>query len=888
MAVPGRSVVDRLISRLPPGPSSGRVLLLDTMLTVCTILLVWIAIGSSLYAQYDFLLEDAEHATVSLSRVHAESVTRMISEIDHTILFLRNSYARDPAHFDIAEWERRTRAHDDLTVQISIIDRHGRLLMSDLDPSPAPIDLSDREHFRVFANQTGDELFISKPLMGRRSGQWTIQFARRIVDQDGSFGGVVVISVNPMGFADSYHALDVDHGTAQLIGLDGVVRAQAPDSAVGPGKDLTGSKLMLLAATQRQGTFWNNGAHDNRLVTSFRRVGNYPLIVSFSVNRADALAPLWGKLPALLAIGLFSTILIAGAGAIILRGRLSLIKSRNVLFLSQEILHTTLDNISQGIMMVDAKRNVPLMNRRVVDLLGLPERMLQTQPTFDDIINWQLSSGEFDGTDDASASLKKLVIAGGVKMPAIYERTRTNGQVLEIRTHPLSNGGVVRTYTDITERKKSEAHIAYLAHHDGLSGLPNRRLFNSRLADAVNTLKRGGDAFAVLCLDLDRFKPVNDTYGHAVGDRLLIQVADRLRGAVREGDVLARIGGDEFVILQRLANQPHAALVLADRLVMLLRQPYDIDGHKIMIGVSAGIALCPSHGTSPDQLQKHADKALYEAKAIGRNAYRLFNPEKDADPGEGQSLERDFRDALGTGQLQLRYQPIFTGSTGALTRFEALARWTHPIYGDVAPDDFIPLAERNGTIVELGRWALKTAAAEAARWPGNVRLAVNLSALAFNQAGLPDMVAEILAETGLPPERLDLELTETVFQEDKSRMLANMRALKAQGVHLALNDFGTKHANLGYLESFPFDSLKIAKSIIRPLGHVSSAAVIVEAALLLAHRLNLTVVAEGVEEPAQLEWLKLSGCDEVQGFLLGSPVTAAEVTEMLQIAAGAG
>ena len=435
---------------------------------------------------------------------------------------------------------------------------------------------------------------------------------------------------------------------------------------------------------------------------------------------------------------------------------------------------------------------------------------------------------------------------------------------------------------DLRERRAAEAKITHLAYHDGLTGLANRLLLHDRLDHALAQAARVGEVMAVLCLDLDRFKAVNDTLGHAAGDVLLRKVADRLRECVRASDTIARIGGDEFVVVQVNAHQPNGAVTLADRIIEHICAPYDLEGQRASIGTSVGISFYPQDGATAGELMKHADVALYRAKSSGRGRFCAYEPGMDQALREREALERDLREAVGTAQLEMHYQPLVScGQDEAITGFEALMRWTHPARGAVPPGEFIPLAESCGLIVALGRWALETACREAAGWPGGLRVAVNLSPAQFRADDVPLMVADVLARTGLAADRLELEVTEGLFLRDTAHVLGFLTRLKELGVRLALDDFGTGYSSLGYLRRFPFDRLKIDRSFVKALADDHGARAIVQAILAMSRSLNLDVTAEGVETPQQLALLQEQSCGTVQGFLLGRPMRAAVVPGFL-------
>jgi diguanylate cyclase (GGDEF)-like protein len=424
------------------------------------------------------------------------------------------------------------------------------------------------------------------------------------------------------------------------------------------------------------------------------------------------------------------------------------------------------------------------------------------------------------------------------------------------------------------ESKRAQAQIRYLAHHDGLTGLPNRILLNERIAHALEAARRSGAGIAVLCVDLDRFKFVNDLLGHDGGDRLLIEAAERLRGNVRGSDTVARLGGDEFAVVQTLKHNPRTeAENLAKRIVRHFAMPFEVQGNQIECGASIGVAIYPDDGSTGAVLLKNADTALYRAKQDGRGRYCLFEPEMDLRMQQRRALEQDLRHAIERGEMQLHYQPLFDCSSGQLDGFEALLRWTHPKHGPIPPDKFIPLAEECGLISSIGTWVLKTACAEAVSWQQALRVAVNMSPAQFRQGDLPAIVAEILGSTGLSPHRLELEVTEGLLISDSEGALKILQALKDLGVRISLDDFGTGYSSLSYLLRFPFDKLKIDKSFVQALGTDTGATSIVAAILALGQSLNLSITAEGVETEQQLRMLQEQCCDQVQGFLLGKPIT---------------
>ena len=535
-------------------------------------------------------------------------------------------------------------------------------------------------------------------------------------------------------------------------------------------------------------------------------------------------------------------------------------------------MSSMLDHMDQGVMLISRDRIVEVCNRRAAQLLQLPPAMMASCPSLDDVLAYQWREGMFEHTTN---DVRLFIRKGGTSdMPVRYERQTTDGRIIEVLSAPLEGGGLVRTIMDITERKAAERSLAFAAQHDDLTQLANRSAIRDRLEQALIDAAGQSIEIAVLYLDLDRFKLINDTRGHAVGDALLAQVGQRLRTTVRSDDLVGRIGGDEFAVL--LLNTSGDAVVtsIANDLLHRVADPYLIDGEASVIGVSIGVALFPEHGSTADALLRNADSALYRAKHAGRGVVRFFESADDEEDRTRLQLESDLRGALERHQFELAYQPIVDCRTGEPAAFEALIRWRHPDRGLVPPSEFIPLAEETGLIGPIGLWVMETACREAAGWTVPARISINLSPAQFRQPDLEQQIAAVLERTGLPPNRLDLEVTEGVLLARTESVRRAMQALKQRGIRLVLDDFGTAHSSFSYLLSFPFAQIKIDKSFVWALGTDTSARAIVEAVLGMARAMRLDVVAEGVETAEQFEWVRRLGCGYVQGYLLGRPAPA--------------
>lgn len=468
-----------------------------------------------------------------------------------------------------------------------------------------------------------------------------------------------------------------------------------------------------------------------------------------------------------------------------------------------------------------------------------------------------------------------------------WRHMKKDGSLIEVQIYTRSveyNGRPARlsAYVDVTERRKIEARISHMAHHDALTGLPNRVLLLEELGKTLQQCVRRGLVAAIHYIDLDFFKDVNDSLGHPVGDRLLVQVAERLRSAVREADVVARLGGDEFCVLQLDLGDVGEAGVLAERIIETVSAPYDLDGHELVIGASVGIAIVPSDGNTADILLKNVDMAMYRAKEDGRGVSRHFQAEMDVRVKERRELEMDLRTALLRGELALHYQPVVSVETGLVSAFEALLRWQHPQRGMVPPDVFISVAEQIGLIVPIGDWVLRTACKEAASWPESIRVAVNISAVQFKSGKIAATVMSALAETGLYPTRLELEITESVLLKDSENTLIVLRQLRTLGIRISMDDFGTGYSSLSYLQSFPFDRIKIDRSFVKGISGSPGDGAIVKAVAGLGISLGMSTTAEGVETQEQLARVVADGCTEIQGYFFGRPVPADQVVASLE------
>ena len=537
---------------------------------------------------------------------------------------------------------------------------------------------------------------------------------------------------------------------------------------------------------------------------------------------------------------------------------------------------TALDNMAQGLCMFDGAQRLTVWNDRYVELLGMPAHLLKVGTPLREILTDRVARDMRRTIDDPSVKLRVTELLMLAPDASRVDQL-SDGRFVMLTRQPMAGGGWVTLIEDITERRRAEAEIVHLARHDVLTGLANRAEFNARLEEASRRLIRNGGSVTVMMIDLDRFKAVNDTLGHLAGDQLLSEVARRLQASVRDIDVLARLGGDEFAIIQEGgADQREGAVALALRIIGAISVPFDLNGHQVEVGTSIGIAMAPEDGVEPDELLKRADLALYSVKSSGRNDFCLFRNEMLEIVNPQQSAERELREAIAQGQFELHYQPVVDVKTRELRGVESLVRWRHPDKGMIAPDHFIPLAESTGLIVPLGEWILNQACADAANWPAHVKVAVNISAIQFKKGNLFEVILGVLVKTGLQPERLELEITETSLLENQDAHLTTIRQLKNLGLSIALDDFGTGFSSINYLTIFPFDKIKIDKSFTKGILSRADCKAVVASTLALAQGLGIITTVEGVETEEQFDYMRNAGVELAQGYLFGRPVPIAE------------
>jgi diguanylate cyclase (GGDEF)-like protein/PAS domain S-box-containing protein len=704
--------------------------------------------------------------------------------------------------------------------------------------------------------------------------------ARKITGPNGEFLGAIGRGIESANFEKFFATVALGAGaTIAMHHTDGTLLARYPHLPQLIGKNFhTGPdaqrRVFEQARTTSRLTSPLDGEH--RLISS-RALTNFPILIVASTTISAALSDWREQIAILIAVTALAVLAIAALLFLVVRKLSQQHRaSKRRLSLEKQRLDTAVNNMTQGLLLFDADQHLVICNKRYLEMYGLSADVVKPGCSFRDVIAHRKDTDSFVGDIDGYID---GVLADVTRRNAMIISTQ-DGRSIQIVNEPVADGGWLATHEDITERRRAEQRITHLAHYDALTDLPNRALFHERLKRELSEATPDRQV-AVLYIDIDEFKSVNDSLGHMIGDALLKSVAVSLAGCVRKSDFVARLGGDEFAILQTGITETDDVMMLVGRIFEAIRSPYQCLGHQVTTDASIGIAMAPRDGSDIDRILKNADLAMYAAKASGRRTYRFFETDMEAEVRARRSLEIDLRRALIDGGFEVHYQPCVSLQTDAITGCEALVRWRHPQRGMISPAEFIPLAEDTGLINQLGEWVLNTACKEAASWPGNIRLAVNVSPIQFKSGTLALKVMAALAESGLAASRLELEITEAVLIRDDEAALAVLHDLRAIGVRIALDDFGTGYSSLSYLQRFPFDKIKIDRCFITDIAKPEGSSCIVQAVVNIAADRHMTTTAEGVETAEQRDLLRQLGCSEMQGYLFSPPKPAADIRPML-------
>ncbi|WP_453961046.1 bifunctional diguanylate cyclase/phosphodiesterase [Bradyrhizobium japonicum] len=767
---------------------------------------------------------------------------------------------------------------------VNIIDAEGNLINSST-AWPAPkVNVADRAYFRTFKYDPYSPNVLIEPVHSRVSGAWTILIVRKIVGPNGEFMGVVGRGIEPANFEKFFASVVLGEGaTISMLHRDGTLLARYPHSGELMGRNFkTGpfEHQRIFGLDHFAGRFMSPVDGEDRLISS-RALPHFPILMMATTTRAAALTDWREQIGILISVAGASALAIAGVLIAIVRKLLEQHRaSRERLTLEKQRLDRAVNNMTQGLF--DAERRLVICNQRYIEMYGLSAEVVKPGSSFHDIIAHRKATGSFSG--DIGDYVVRVLRDIHVRNSMVIDTS--DGRSIHILNEPLADGGWVATHEDVTERRRIEERITHLAHYDALTDLPNRTMFHEHLRAELAAIA-GGEEIAVHYIDIDEFKGVNDALGHLVGDELLKSIATSLSRCAGPQDFVARLGGDEFAIVQSAVTSLEQVDELVARVFQAIRAPFDCMGHHLTTDASIGIALAPRHGTALDQILKNADMAMYAAKAAGRRTYHFFEPEMDAKVRERRQLEIDLRHAIAQGGLEggleVYYQPCLALKDDRITGCEALVRWRHPERGMVSPAEFIPIAEDTGLINEIGEWVLATACRDAATWPDDIRLAVNVSPVQFKSGTLALKIMAALAASNLPASRLELEITEAVLIRDDDTALAILHQLRAIGVRIALDDFGTGYSSLSYLHRFPFDKIKIDRCFVSDIAGPDGSASIVQAVVNLAAARRMTTTAEGVETEEQQRLLRALGCSEMQGYLFSAAKPADKVLELFAL-----
>jgi diguanylate cyclase (GGDEF)-like protein len=763
---------------------------------------------------------------------------------------------------------------------LNLFNVRGMLINSSEMWPVADVSISDRRYFREFTSGRPTPDVIVEPAVSRVTRIWTTIFARRIIGRHGKLIGFATRGVEPSHFQNFVASLALNSDTTiSMVHRDGTIIARYPHDDGLIGKNVINSlafRKALALGGNASGRFAHTVQGEER-VGSIRSLTNFPILIVATTKTSAALADWRAQTKLQFFAALLAVVVVIATIFLIVRQlKRQHEAAQRLLSEKSQHLDTAINNMTQGLLLFDASGRLVICNQRYIDMFGISPDVAKPGCHLRDLILHRQQLGSFVGDVDAYCAKfldpeKDLVNDTLISTP--------DGRMIRLIFKRSPDGGWATTLEDVTERRHVEAKIEHLAHYDALTNLPNRTLFQ-RHAESLLSQPAGAQS-AILYIDIDEFKRINDTLGHLIGDEFLKVVSERLRQSVGPDDFVARLGGDEFAIVQNgIASDAEVEALIA-RIYQALRTPFDCHGHSLSSDASIGIAIAPRHGADLFGLLKSADLAMYAAKAAGRRTHRFFEPSMETQANSRRELEGDLRSAIAEGGFEIHYQPLVDLRSDEIAGCEALLRWRHPVRGMVSPAEFVPVAEETGLIEEIGQWVLRTACAEAAAWPAHIRVAVNVSPVQFKSPTLSLKVAAALAETGLDPRRLELEITEAVLIADDDAALVALNQLRGLGVHIALDDFGTGYSSLSYLQRFPFDKIKIDRSFVKELMRGTGSSSIIKAVVSIAADRNMITTAEGVETEEQRETVQSLGCTQMQGYLFSAARPAHEIREML-------
>ena len=809
------NIVEVFAADSPALRNIGTGIVLFGMVLLC---FIWIGLYYKIGSERQMELDNAAKETSNFARTFEEHTLRTIKSVDQTALFLKYLYEKEGQAIDIPQNIHEGRLANQPVVLMGVIDENGDLIASSQVPFVSS-NIKDREHFQVHKEIDTGQLFISKPVLGRSSGKWSIQMSRRINKTDGSFGGVVVVAVDPFYFAEFYKQVDLGKNSSiTLIGRDGIVRARRSEGNTGAGQSLNNSMLMVKLSISDTGYYTAKSPIDGiSRIYSFRALADYPLIVLVGVDEKVV----WKNLNQRIAL----YYLVAGMATVVI---LSFI----------------------------------------IVLLGVTAQQKCAERT--------LKQARNDLESKVQLRTQELFVAN--------QELITMNEELQGTNQELEEEIAERMKVEETLQQKTE-DIRHMAYSDALTGLPNRAHLNERLDAEIGKARRGEALGCILFFDIDNLKTINDIFGHTRGDALIIKAGLCIVAEAGNDAFVARIGGDEFIVILPGQSEQEQIALIADRMISALSREYESCGDRFHMSASAGIAVYPTDGNSAEEILRNADNAMYAAKGDGKNCWRFYKTAMHKEAYEKMLLTNSLRHAIERGELVLHYQPQVVVKGGRVAGFEALLRWNSPEYGFISPACFIPLAEQSGIIQPIGQWVLRQACQFARQlagkgW-GDIHVAVNISANQLVADNFIAIVRSAVDEAGIEPCQLELEITESVLMASLEDATHKLRKLRDLGVRLALDDFGTGYSSLTYLRYLPVETLKIDKSFIDMITTDPIVSKIIGAIINMAHILNMTVVAEGVEIKQQLQYLTDNCCDRVQGYIFSRPLPEIEAIQFL-------